>query len=175
MKVNIVISDNNDCSNKNNTINEQNINKCSRRPSSVIHLYQERDMLMANNIKTGARNVSETVPGNTSFSSATKHGKNICVICDSHLNRIKKNFFNNSLSTGKTCLNVFRASTIKMINNFAIPTMVEDKPDVIIINVGCNDVTKQNMNIVNPSKLSDGISRNKWIVLGRFGSKFPNF
>ena len=71
--------------------------------------------------------------------------------------RVKKNLFNNSLSTGRAYLNVFRGSTIKRINHNVTPTLAQDKPDVIVIHVGCNDITKQNMNIVNPSKLADGI------------------
>lgn len=62
------------------------------------------------------------------------------------------------MSTGKTYLNDFRGSAIKMINHIVTPTLVEDKPDVvIIIHVGFNDATKQNKNILNASKLGDSI------------------
>ena len=54
-------------------------------------------------------------------------------------------------------LNVFRGSTIRKINHFVAPTLAEEKLGVIIIHVGCNDVTKQNMNTVNPGKLVDSI------------------
>ena len=37
------------------------------------------------------------------------------------------------------------------------PTLVEDKPDVIIIHVGGNDVTKQKMDTADPNKLPDDI------------------
>ena len=61
------------------------------------------------------------------------------------------------MSTGKTYFNVFRGSTIKRLSRFVTPPLVEDKPDIIIIIHVTNDITKQNMNIVNPSKLTDGI------------------
>ena len=67
--------------------------KQKRKPSQVINLYPERDVLMyhTNNIATSKPNVLQTVPGNSSFSSVTKYGKKIGVIGYSHLNRIKKN------------------------------------------------------------------------------------
>ena len=118
-------------------VNEHNI-KQKGRPSPVINLYPERDELMhhTNNIVTGKLNVPQTLPGNSSFSSVTKYGKKTCVIGHSHLNRIKKNLFSNSLANGKTYLSVFCSSTIKRLNYFVAPTLVQD--DVIIIRVPCN-------------------------------------
>ena len=118
-------------------VNEHNI-KQKGRPSPVINLYPERDELMhhTNNIVTGKLNVPQTLPGNSSFSSVTKYGKKTCVIGHSHLNRIKKNLFSNSLANGKTYLSVFCSSTIKRLNYFVAPTLVQD--DVIIIRVRCN-------------------------------------
>ena len=110
-----------------------------------------------NDIATGKRNVPQTVPGNSSFFSVTKYSKAVCVIGDSHLNRIKKNLFKSSLANVKAYLSVFRGSTIKRIKHFVAPTLVEDKPDVIIILVGCNDVTKQKMDTADPNKLADDI------------------
>ena len=42
---------------------------------------------------------------------------------------------------------------IKKINHFLASTLVEDKPDLIIKHVECNEVTKQNMNTVNQVNL----------------------
>lgn len=42
---------------------------------------------------------------------------------------------------------------IKKINHFLASTSVEDKPDLIIKHVECNEVTKQNMNTVNQVNL----------------------
>ena len=51
----------------------------------------------------------------------------------------------------------FVAFAIKRTKYFLAPTLVEDKPDVIIIYAGCNDVTKQKMDIADPNKLADEI------------------
>ena len=48
------------------------------------------------------------VPGRRTYSEATKFGKKICVIGDSHLNRIKRNIFQKSVNGEKTYFNVFR-------------------------------------------------------------------
>ena len=44
------------------------------------------------------------IPGNRSFSSITKYGKKVCVIGDSHIGRIKKKLFKNSLVNGNLIL-----------------------------------------------------------------------
>ena len=52
------------------------------------------------------------VPGRRTYSEATKFGKKICVISDSHLNRIKWNIFQKSVNGGKTYFNCFSRRNI---------------------------------------------------------------
>ena len=52
------------------------------------------------------------VPGRA-YSEATKFGKKICVIGDSHLNRIKRNIFQNSVKAGKHTLIFFEVLHIR--------------------------------------------------------------
>ena len=42
------------------------------------------------------------VPGKRTYLEATKFGKKICIISDSHLNRTKRNIFQKSVNEGKT-------------------------------------------------------------------------
>ena len=70
-----------------------------------------------------------TVPASRSYSSTTKYGKKICVVGDSHIRRIKRNLFNNSLCEGKALLNGFSGANIRRLDHFIIPTLVEDRPD----------------------------------------------
>ena len=44
--------------------------------------------------------ITHIVPGRRTYSQATKFGKKICVIGDSHLNRIKRNIFQKSVNGG---------------------------------------------------------------------------
>ena len=57
------------------------------------------------------------VPVRRTFSEATKCGKKICVIGDSHLNRLKAKIFQKSVNGGKTSFNVFRGTTSKRLNH----------------------------------------------------------
>ena len=54
-------------------------------------------------------------------------------------------------------MSVFHSSTIKRIKPFAAPTLVEYKPNVIIIYVGCNVVAKQKMDTADLNKIADDI------------------
>ena len=65
--------------------------------------------------------------------------------------------FNSSLANERAYLSVFHSSTIKRIKPFAAPTLVEYKPNVIIIYVGCNVVAKQKMDTADLNKIADDI------------------
>ena len=97
-----------------------------------------------------------TVPGNRSYSSTTKFGKKICVVGDSHIRRIKKNLFNNSLCEGKVHLNGFSGANIKRLGHFITPTLVEDRSDIVIIQVGSNDIAH---NTVDQIDVKDIVNR----------------
>ena len=60
---------------------------------------------------------------------------------DSHIRRIKRNLFNNSLCEGKAHLNGFSGANIKRLDHSITPTLVEDRPDIVIIHIGSNDIT----------------------------------
>ena len=96
---------------------------------------------VANYNNAQIENPMVTVPGNRSYSSAKKYGKKICVVGDSHIRRIKRNLLNNSLCEGKAHLNGFSGVNIKRLDHFITPTLVEDRPDVVIIHIGSNDNT----------------------------------
>ena len=50
--------------------------------------------------------------------------------------------------------------------------LIEDKPDVIIIHVPCNNITRQMLNTVDPSKLADDIADiNIGLICANYGSK----
>ena len=96
----------------------------------------------------------KVLPGNRSYASTTKYGKKICVVGDSHISRIKKNLFNNSVRNGKAYLSSFRGANIKRLNHFITPTLAEDRPDIVIIHVGCNDIIHENIDQINAADVS---------------------
>ena len=85
------------------------------------------------------------VPGRGAYVKATKFGKKICVIGDSHLNRIKRNIFKKSVNGEKTYFNVFRGATSKRWNHYILPTLHEDQPIVVLLHIGSNDIIKRNI------------------------------
>ena len=98
-----------------------------------------------------------TVPGNRPYSSTTKFGKKICVVGDSHIRRIKRNLFNNSLYGGKAHLNCFSGTNIKRLEHFITPNLVEDRPDVVIIHVGSNDITHNTVDQIDVKDIANRI------------------
>ena len=69
------------------------------------------------NVRTASHAYPAVSPGQRSYNSVTEYGRKICVIGDSHLNRIKKKSFNNSLPNEKVYFNVSRGSTINRIKH----------------------------------------------------------
>ena len=59
----------------------------------------------------------------------------------SHIRRVKRKLFNNSLYEQKAHLNGFSGANIKHLDNFITPTLLEDRPDIVIIHIGPNDIT----------------------------------
>ena len=95
------------------------------------------------------------VPGGITYLEATKFGKKICVIGDSHLNRIKDNIFQKSVNGGKTYFHVFQGTTSKRLNHYILPTLQEDHPDVVLRHIGSNDITNnQTKDRINTGKLT---------------------
>ena len=83
---------------------------------------------------------STTVPGNSSYSDITKHGRKICVVGDSHMKRVKRNDFNKELCHGKAFFRSFSGANVRQLCHYIIPTLIDDKPDVTVIHVGTNDI-----------------------------------
>ena len=115
----------------------QNTKSKSRAEKNKFHGIRPTE---ANNDNVQIENPEVTIPRNKSYSSTTKYGKEICVVSDSHIKRIKRNLFNNSLYEGKVHLNSFSGANIKRLDYFITPALVEDRPDIVIIHIGSNDI-----------------------------------
>ena len=76
---------------------------------------------------------------------------------DSHIRRIKKNLFNNSINEGKAHLNSFNGATINRLDHFIAPILEEDQPDIVIIHVGSNDITHNTINNIDAKDISKRI------------------
>ena len=76
---------------------------------------------------------------------------------DSHIRRINKNLFNNSINEGKAHLNSFSGATINKLDHFITPILGKDRPDIVIIRVGSNDITHNTINNIDTKGISKRI------------------
>ena len=80
-----------------------------------------------------------TIPGNSNYASISKNGRKTLVVGDSHVKRIRRIDFNKELRNGKVYFRSFSGATSKQLDHYIIPSLVDDKPDAVIIHVGTND------------------------------------
>ena len=96
--------------NHNNCFEITNTKSKSRAKKNNSHSIRPSNAIIANEVNTKCKNSIRTVPGNQSYASNTKHGKKTCIVGDSHIRRIKKKLFNNSINEGKSTLEQFQWS-----------------------------------------------------------------
>ena len=90
-----------------------------------------------------------TVPRYSSYATVSKFGKKIFVDGDSHVKRIKRLNFNKELRNCKAFFRSFSEANSKQFNHYIIPTLVDDKPDFVLLHVGTNDILSKANNIIN--------------------------
>ena len=76
---------------------------------------------------------------------------------DSHIRRIEKNLFNDSIIEGKAHLNSFSGATINRLGYFITPILEEDRPDILIIHIGSNYITHNTISNINAKGISKRI------------------
>ena len=121
-----------------------------RRPNNVINRKPQNDTITYNQLP-------KHIPGNSSYANIATKGKKICIVTDSICSRIKMKVFNRFINNGRAYRKAFSGGTSDEIAYYCIHTLVNNKPDTVIINAGSNDlhnltsdVIAQNVsNIVN--------------------------
>ena len=103
------------------------------------------------NSRVTLRKSQRVVPENKTYASATKYTKKIVVIGDSHLKRIKQNLFKNSFDDDKSFI------TLNM-KHYVIPSLKEQKRDIIAIHIRGNDINYKNKDNVNVNELVNNIN-----------------
>ena len=73
------------------------------------------------------------------------------------MRRIKSNLFNNSLHEGKAHLNGFSRANIKRLDHFITPVLVEDRPDIVTIYIGSNDITHNTVDQIDVKDIANRI------------------
>ena len=103
----------------------------NRRPNIVVNQYPENEIDFRKKV----------VPGNSSYSDVTRSGKNIKILCDSIPKGFRMREFNDYVISGNVGLKSFPGATAKHLKHYALPTLHEEKPDAVIVHVGCNDLS----------------------------------
>lgn len=91
-----------------------------------------------------SKKYQKTVPGNSSYRDAVKFGRKSIIIGTSMVKGIRMKEFNSYIKNGFVKLRSFTGATIKQLCHYAIPSLVDETPNRVVIQAGCNDVANRN-------------------------------
>ena len=84
----------------------------------------------------------------------SKEKKKSYIIGDSHLNRIRKDKFKESLPNARAYVKSFSGANTNQIDFYIVPVLVEEKPNNVVIQIGSNDIKTFSYNNVNVEGLA---------------------
>ena len=124
--------------------------KDNRRPSVITKEYPENDNPIS------YKSVKHR-PGNSTYAFLTEQGKKIAIISDSLCSGIKLHEFNHYITNGMAYRKSFPGATVKDLDHHCELTLANDKPDTCVINIGSNnlgkdephEIAKQIISVVN--------------------------
>ena len=112
--------------------------KNNKRPNVCI----TETYLKNHQVKT----TKKIVPGNRSYAETTTYGRKVLFIGDSHVNQINRHKLNYSFSKRAKCiLKPFSGAKIEDLEHYIIPNLQQQKPDIVVIYVGSNNVSYNNL------------------------------
>ena len=135
----------NDDVNQNNNVYNNNINNNvmvrRKRPTTVLNQSPERGILGTNITKQS----KSIIPGSTKYSEVVRFGRKAYVLGTSMVKGIKRNEFNSFLKKCNTRFRPFIGATIKQMEIYVKPIICDNTPDVVILHIGCNDISNRNI------------------------------
>ncbi|XP_057292682.1 uncharacterized protein LOC130648647 [Hydractinia symbiolongicarpus] len=128
----------------NNHIRSSNIFKNNvthrRRPNPVINPFPERDQLATN---LEHQNVH--------------HSKKIRIMTDSIPKGIRVKEFNEQIKNGNVRFKIFPGASVENLNYYVQPTLEQEKPDIVVIHVGINNLLSSHLNAASDNKIAEQI------------------
>ena len=94
------------------------------------------------------------VPGHTTYSESLKFGKKTFVFGTSLIKGIRQKEFNSHLHKCSARFRPFTGATLKKMEIHIQPDLIDDKPDVVVIHAGCNDIPNTSL---EPRTIAEGI------------------
>ena len=113
----------------------------TRRPSPVVNKYPNRD-LVHRHIKIATTTI---VHGNTDFNSAVKFGRKTYILGTSMNKGILRKEFNSELNKCSARFTPFIGATLKQMETYVKPILNDDTSDVLILHIGCNDISNKQL------------------------------
>ena len=124
----------NDTNDVTSTKRVTNKTKTKRRPSPVINQFPENEKSFVNRRRLSNRKTIIPIEKDDSRLKTTT------ILSDSIPKRFNMKDFNESMNDGRTYLKSFPGAKASHLKHYALPTLRENKPDMIIIHVGYNDL-----------------------------------
>ena len=133
-------------------VHERRKTEKKKRPQVVTNKYPERNIKINHTVKS--------VPGNSSYSNMTNHGKKVLILSDSICGRINMKKLNQALKHAHAVKKIYPGATPEDLEHYCIKPLRDIKPDVVILTIGTNKIgiddpfkiSKEIFNIVNICK-----------------------
>ena len=121
--------------------------KNTERPPVVTNSFPE-------NNNPAWRSHKPTVPGNAKYSDAVRFGRKMVILGASMIKGMRMKEFNSYVKNGYSKLRPFPGATVKQLQHYAIPSLVDETPNQVILHSGCNDVSNRN---ASPEQIANDI------------------
>ena len=145
------VVDDNDNNNKNTNDEHSALSVDANNLQIKEHCNNSRINLFTNNYPENdiiSYGRSTVVPGNSQYNDLTSKGKKVCILSDSICKRIKLTNLNRCLHHKNAYKKCFSGMGTKEIQHCAKHTLQYDKPDVVILNTGHNDIRNYKPDII---------------------------
>ena len=96
------------------------------------------------------------VPGNRLYSEVVDYGKKTVIFGDSHIGRVNRKKLDFNIN-GKSHIKFFSGVDSYQLKYYVKPTILKEKHDSVIINVGSNDVNFHNAKYSTPEVIAEKI------------------
>ena len=121
--------------------------KNTQRPPVVTNNYPE-------NNNPAYRNHKPTVPGNAKYSDTVRFGRETVILGTSMIKGIRIKEFNSYLKNGYLKLRPLPEASVKQLQHYAIPSLVDETPNRVVLHGGCNDGSNRN---ASPEQIANDI------------------
>ena len=87
----------------------------------------------------------------------SKEKKKCYILGNSHLNRIRKDTFKESIPNSRVFVKSFSGVNTNQLGYYVVPVLVDEKLSNVVIHIGSNGITKFNYNNLNAGELAHRI------------------